>query len=115
MWTKRRGIHLAAILLGIAQETQHIGSVTNNHRNLTYESRLHQHITRIGDLLFGDLLSVADGIDLFGGDQDLGYVVFEMVMTNLGLDILLDLGLLAADRTDYIPLFINLAHRFSKN
>ena len=35
-----------------------------------------------------------------------------MVMTNLGLDILLDLILLTTNRADYIPLFLNFAYRF---
>lgn len=45
--TQGRGIHLAAVLLGIAEETQHIGSITNYNRNLTYERGFHQHIARI--------------------------------------------------------------------
>ena len=113
--TQGRGIHLAAVLLGIAEETQHIGSVTNYNRNLTYERGLHQHIARIRNLLLGDFLSVADGIDLFGGNQYLRYVILQVVVANLGFDILFDLVLLTADGTDDIPLFFYLAHRFSNN
>ena len=113
--TQGRGIHLAAVLLGVAQEAQHIGSITNYNRNLAYESGLHQHVTRIRDLLFRDFLTVADGIDFFGRNQHLGDVVLEVVVANFGFDILFDLRLLATDGTDNIPLFLNLAHRFSRN
>ena len=45
LWTKRRGNHLAAVLLGIAEKSQHIGSVTIIMGICSYESGLDQHIT----------------------------------------------------------------------
>ena len=78
-------------------------------------SSLHQHVARIRDLLLGDLLSVADGIDFFGRDQHLGNVVLKVVVADFSLDILFDLPLLATDCADDIPLFLNLAHRSANN
>jgi len=113
--TQGRGVHLAAVLFGVAEETQHVGGIANYNRNLPYERSLHQHIARIRDLLLGDLLSVADGIDFFGRDQHLGNVVLKVVVADFSLDILFDLPLLATDCADDIPLFLNLAHRSANN
>ena len=38
----------------------------------------------------------------------------QMVMTDLGLDVLFDLLLLTTYRADYVPLFFNFAHRLKK-
>ena len=113
--TQGRSDHLAAVLLGVTQKTEHVGNITNDNRDLTDKGGFNQYISRIRNLLFGNLLTVTDRIDFFGRNQHLRNILFQVAVADFGFDVLFYLILLASDRTNYIPLFRCFAHGHKNN
>src|SRR5512133_3025404 len=93
-----------------SQEPKHIGNVAQYVRHFSHQGSFYDYISRKECPLFAYLLTRTNLVDLFGGYQNLCYVILKLQTGYLILEILLHLLLLAADSPEYIPLLNVLTH-----
>ena len=95
-------VRVAGLLL--RQETGHAGhKVADDIFQFGAEFRLNQHVAREEEFLGSNSLSVLDDVLLFNGNQNLGYLVFQITLLDFFLEIFLGLLLLASSGSKDIP------------